>query len=45
MRLILTADLHLDGIKFSWLLNEASTHDVILMAGDMLDIFPDAVFC
>jgi Icc-related predicted phosphoesterase len=37
--LLLTADLHRDGAKLLWLLDEAPAHDALLVAGDLLDIF------
>ncbi len=42
MRLILTSDLHRDGAKLLWLLDEAPAHDALLVAGDHLDIFSNA---
>ena len=39
MRLLLTSDLHRDGAKLLWLLEEAPAHDALLVAGDLLDIF------
>jgi hypothetical protein len=39
MRILLTSDLHRDGKKLLWLLDEAPTHDALLVAGDHLDIF------
>lgn len=42
MRLLLTADLHRDGRKLLWLLDNAPKHDALLIAGDHLDIFASA---
>jgi predicted phosphodiesterase len=39
MRILLTSDLHRDGKKLLWLLDEAPAHDALLVAGDHLDIF------
>ncbi|MFQ3577666.1 MAG: metallophosphoesterase [Verrucomicrobiia bacterium] len=39
MKLLLTSDLHRDGKKLLWLLDEAPAHDALLVAGDLLDIF------
>ena len=44
MRLILTSDLHRDGGKLLWLLEEAPPYDALLIAGDMLDIFSKTSF-
>lgn len=44
MRILLTSDLHRDGAKLLWLLEEAPAHDAILVAGDLLDIFSRAGF-
>jgi predicted phosphodiesterase len=41
MRLLLTSDLHRDGVKLSWLLDQAPPYDALLVAGDVLDIFAD----
>ena len=43
MNLILTSDLHRDGAKLLWLLDEAPQHDALLVAGDLLDIFSNTV--
>lgn len=37
MTLLLTSDLHRDGAKLLWLLDEAPAHDAVFMAGDMLE--------
>ena len=42
MKLLLTSDLHRDGTKLLWLLDEAPTHDALLVAGDLLDIFSNS---
>jgi len=39
MRILLTSDLHSDDAKLRWLVEESPTHDVLLVAGDLLDIF------
>jgi len=44
MRLLLTSDLHRDGNKLLWLLDEAPEHDALLVAGDLLDIFSSTAF-
>lgn len=44
MKLLLTSDLHRDGAKLLWLLDEAPAHDALLVAGDLLDIFSNATF-
>ncbi|MEI6036284.1 MAG: metallophosphoesterase, partial [Verrucomicrobiae bacterium] len=44
MRLLLTSDLHRDGKKLLWLLDEAPEHDALLVAGDLLDIFSNSGF-
>jgi len=44
MRLLLTNDLHRDGSKLLWLLEEAPTYDALLVAGDLLDIFSKTDF-
>lgn len=44
MRILLTSDLHRDGKKLLWLLDEAPEHDALLVAGDLLDIFSSADF-
>lgn len=44
MRLLLTSDLHRDGKKLLWLLDEAPEHDALLVAGDLLDIFSNTGF-
>ena len=44
MRLLLTSDLHRDGSKLLWLLDDAPQHDALLVAGDLLDIFSNTSF-
>jgi len=44
MRLLLTSDLHRDGKKLLWLLDEAPEHDSLLVAGGLLDIFSSTGF-
>lgn len=44
MKLLLTSDLHRDGKKLLWLLEEAPPHDALLVAGDLLDIFSRTSF-
>ena len=44
MRLLLTSDLHRDGAKLLWLLDEAPQYDALLVAGDLLDIFSENSF-
>ena len=44
MRLLLTSDLHRDGKKLLWLLDEAPEHDALIIAGDLLDIFSNTSF-
>lgn len=44
MRLLLTSDLHRDGGKLLWLLEEAPECDALLVAGDLLDIFSSTGF-
>lgn len=39
MKLLLVSDLHRDGKKLLWILEDAPPHDAVLIAGDMLDIF------
>ena len=39
MKLLLTSDLHRDGSKLLWILDDATSHDAVIVAGDMLDIF------
>lgn len=39
MKLLLVSDLHRDGKKLLWLLEEAPAHDALVVAGDLLDIF------
>ena len=43
MNIILTSDLHRDGAKLLWLLDEAPQHNALLVAGDLLDIFSNTV--
>ncbi len=42
MTLLLTSDLHRDGTKLLWLLDEAPAHDALFVAGDLLDMFSNA---
>jgi len=44
MKLLLTSDLHKDGAKLLWLLEEAPSCDALLVAGDLLDIFSKTSF-
>jgi len=44
MRLLLTSDLHRNGKKLLWLLDEAPGHDALVVAGDLLDIFSNTGF-
>ena len=44
MRILLTADLHRDKTKLRWVLEDAPAHDVLLVAGDFLDIFSTTGF-
>jgi Icc-related predicted phosphoesterase len=39
MKLLLTCDLHRDGTKLLWFLDQAPAHDALLVAGDMLQFF------
>jgi predicted phosphodiesterase len=44
VKLLLTSDLHKDGAKLLWLLEEAPPCDALLVAGDLLDIFSKTSF-
>jgi Icc-related predicted phosphoesterase len=44
VKLLLTSDLHKDGTKLLWLLEEAPPCDALLVAGDLLDIFSKTSF-
>jgi Icc-related predicted phosphoesterase len=44
MKLLLVSDLHRDGKKLLWLLEEAPSHDALLVAGDHLNIFSNVSF-
>jgi len=44
MKILLTSDLHRDGKKLLWLLDEAPEHDALFVAGDLLDIFSNTGF-
>lgn len=44
MKLLLVSDLHRDGGKLTWLLDNAPAHDAILVAGDHLNIFSNTLF-
>jgi hypothetical protein len=39
MKILLTADLHLSGNWFRWLLEKGRKHDLVCVAGDHLDLF------
>lgn len=44
MRLLLISDLHRDASKLLWLQEDASAHDALLVAGDLLDLFSKTKF-